>query len=154
LYARQLAFLGATPEKSKYSRFEMAQGNHLGQRDEDGNLIEIATEIQLPEIPGPWSHLLAIFSLSGQALQSGMGLTPLSWLEIKAFIDVNELDITLWERELLKRMSEAYCAEYHKASDPKRPAPYTPEVEENEVDQIALGLQFIEQLKLLRQKKD
>jgi hypothetical protein len=131
----------------------MAQGKHLGQRDEDGNLIEIATEIQLPEIPGPWSHLLAIFSLSGQALQSGMGLTPLSWLEIKAFIDVNEIDITLWERELLKRMSEAYCAEYSRASDPKRPAPYTPEVEENEVDHVGKAIGFMEQMKLLRQQQ-
>lgn len=81
-----------------------------------------------------------------------MGLIPLTWQEIQAFIEVNELDLTLWERELLKKMSEAYCAEYSRASDPQRPAPYVAEKEEDEIDHIALALRFREQMQLLRGK--
>lgn len=104
----------------------------------------------MPDIPGPWTYLLGFFNLSGQAVQSGMGLTPLTWVELKAFREENELDITLWERELLKKMSEAYCAEAHRATDPKRPAPYVPEEEPEEVDNIAKAMRFMEQTRLLR----
>jgi len=132
----------------------MAQGKHLGQRNEDGERIESPAGVHLPEIPGPWTCLLGFFSLSGQASQTGMGLVPLTWTELRAFREENELDITLWERELLKKMSEAYCAEYSRAGDPKRPAPYTPEVEENEVDKIGKAIGFMEQMRLLRQKRE
>jgi hypothetical protein len=149
-----LAWLGASAGNSKHSRLEQIQGNVLKERDEDGSAIACPAEVHLPEVPKAFANLLDFFFASGQAMQSGMGLHGLTWQEIRAFREENELDMTLYEREILKKMSDAYCSEYVKASDPKRPAPYTPEVEENEVDQIALGLQFIEQLKLLRQKKD
>lgn len=132
----------------------MAQGTHLGQRDEEGNAIIIPTEIQLPEIPGPWSPLLGIFALSGQAMQSGMGLVPLDWKELRAFRKENKLDLTLWERELLKKMSEAYCGEYSRASDPHRPCPYVVEKEEDEIDHIATAMRFREQMMLLRGNKN
>lgn len=81
-----------------------------------------------------------------------MGIAPLSWQEIQAFIETNELELMLWEKELIKKMSEAYCAESHKATDPQRPAPYVVEKEEDEIDQIALALKFREQMQLLRGK--
>lgn len=146
LYSRTLAWYGSTPDKSKSSRFEIAQGNTLGQRDDDGELIRGPAGVQLPEIPGPWTYLLGFFNLSGQCTQSGMGLAPLSWQELKAFREENELDITLWERELLKKMSEAYCAEYSRASDPHRPSPYTPDVVDEEIDHIGNALRMMEQL--------
>jgi len=131
---------------------EMAQGDSLGERDDEGNLIKAPAEIQLPPVPQAFEYLLALFFNSGQCTQNGMGISPLSWLEIKAFIEVNELDLMLWEKELIKKMWEAYCAESHKATDPKRPAPYVAEKEEDEIDQIALGLKFREQMQLLRGK--
>lgn len=79
-----------------------------------------------------------------------MGLVPLSWQEIRAFRQENNLNITLFERELLKKMSEAYCAESARATDPKRPAPYAPEVEEDEVDHIGTAIRMREQMQLLR----
>jgi hypothetical protein len=138
------------PEKSKKSRIEQAQGNSLGERDDEGNLIKVQVEVQLPEVPEQWAYLLGLFFNSGQCTQSGFGLIPLSWQEIKAFIEVNELDLMLYEKELLKKMSEAYCAESHKATDPQRPAPYVAEKEEDEIDHIAQALQFREQMRLLR----
>jgi hypothetical protein len=138
------------PEKSKKSRIEHAQGNSLGERDDEGNLVKVQAEVQLPEVPEQWAYLLGLFFNSGQCTQSGFGLIPLSWQEIKAFIEVNELDLMLYEKELLKKMSEAYCAESHKATDPQRPAPYVAEKEEDEIDQIALGIQIRDSMRLLR----
>jgi hypothetical protein len=122
----------------------------LGERDDEGNLIKAPAEVELPDIPAQWTSLLGLFFLSGQATQTGMGLAPLSWQEIKAFIEVNELDLMLYEKELLKKMSEAYCAESHKATDPQRPAPYKEEKEENEIDKIAAAIKMREQMQLLR----
>jgi hypothetical protein len=130
----------------------MAQGISLGSRDDEGNLIKSPTEIQLPKIPPAFEYLLGYYFLSGQCTQSGMGISPLSWLEIQAFIDVNEIPMLLFEKELLKKMSEAYCAESHKATDPQRPAPYVERKAEDEIDRVAQAMRFREQLNLLRGK--
>lgn len=98
--------------------------------------------------------LVANFVNSGQAVQTGYGLAPLSWQEIKAFIEVMDLDLLDWEKKLLKKMSEAYCAESHKATDPKRPPPYAVKKEEEEVDHIGNALRMMERMKLLRQNRE
>jgi hypothetical protein len=138
------------PKGTEKSRIELAQGDTLGARDDEGKLIKAPTEVQLPEIPDQWNYLLGLFFLSGQVTQTGMGLAPLSWQEIKAFIEVNDLDLMLFEKELLKKMSEAYCAESHRATDPHRPAPYVEKKDEDEVDRIAQALQIRKQMRLLR----
>jgi hypothetical protein len=61
------------------------------------------------------------------ATSTGMGLTALSWQELRAFRQENKLNLTLWERATLKKMSEAYAYEYCKASDPSRQPPYKQE---------------------------
>jgi hypothetical protein len=122
----------------------------LGERDEDGNLIKAHTEIQLPPVPRCFEYLLSFFFLSGQCIQTGMGISPLTWVEIESYIRVNELEVLLWEKELLKKMSEAYCAESHKATDPKRPAPYKEEKDEEEIDKMAASVKMWEQMQLLR----
>lgn len=83
-----------------------------------------------------------------------MGLVPLDWVDLRAFRKENKLNLTLWEREMLRKMSEAYCSEYHAASDPKRPAPYKPDLEEEEIDHVGRALGFMEQLRLLQKPKE
>lgn len=129
-------------------------GNQLRERDEDGSMLPAISEIHLPPVSSAYEYLISLFSLSGQASSTGYGLSALSWLELKAFIEVNQLELTLYEVEILKKMSEAYCAEYHAASDPKRPAPYKPEVEEEEIDHIGNALRMREQVMLLRRQTD
>lgn len=79
-----------------------------------------------------------------------MGLVPLSWQELRAFRLETELYITLWERETLKKMSEAYCSEYALASNPNRPAPYSAEKEEDEIDHVAEALRMMEIIRNMR----
>ena len=88
----------------------------------------------MPEINPAFDSLRILFFESGQCLATGQGLIPLTWQEIDAWIRVNKLDLTLWEIETIKKMSESYCAEYSRASDPQRPAPYSPEKDADEID--------------------
>lgn len=126
----------------------------------DSNLAEdssgapiVPLEIELPEIPEYFIHLRELFFMMGQILQTGMGIVPITWVELKAFIDVKELDLTLWERGMLKKMSEAYCNEYAQASSPMRPAPYKVVKEAEEEDGVAIGMQIAAALAAFRKKK-
>lgn len=89
----------------------------------------------MPEINPAFDFLRILFFESGQCLATGQGLVPLTWQEIDAWIRVNQLDLTLWEIETIRKMSEAYCAEYSRATDPQRPAPYSIVKEEDEIDE-------------------
>jgi hypothetical protein len=157
-----MAWLGATPDKQKVSRLEAIENNTLQTRlDDDEDLpedskpiIKVPLEVNLPEIPEAFCHLRELFYLSGQGTSTGYGLAPLSWQEIQAFRTENDLDLTLWERQLLKRMSEAYCAEASKATDPYRPAPYAPQKVDEDVDKIALALKMRDALNAFRTRKN
>lgn len=118
-------------------------------------MTRVPTEVHLPEIAGPFTYLRELFFLYGQCMQSGHGLLPITWQELEAFIHLNELDLMIWEKRILKRMSDAYCSEYSRASNPKRPAPFTPEPDENEEepsvsDLIAKAVRMREQMKKFR----
>jgi hypothetical protein len=55
---------------------------------------------------------------------------------------------------MLKKMSEAYCAEASRATDPKRPAPYAPQKEDEEVDKIALAMKMRDALNAFRKREN
>lgn len=102
--------------------------------------ISVPSEIQLPDTG--LDYLVGHFFSSGQCLQTGQGLVPLTWQEIDAYVKLNELDMCVWELKLIKKMSEAYCAEYSRASDPNRVAPYRVQVLDEEVDQVAKAMKI------------
>lgn len=121
--------------------------------DHSGSSAIVPPDIELPEIPEAFSNLRELFFISGQALQTGMGLAPLTWSEIKAFIDVNELELTLWERGMLKKMSDAYCNEYSHASSPTRPAPYVNVIKDEDEANIVKALQMAANMAAFRKIK-
>jgi hypothetical protein len=152
------------PDKQKMSRLEAIRtGAPLVREKIDSDSPEDSAgapiapvEVNLPEIHPAFLHLQALFFRSGQCSQTGYGLIPLSWQEIQSFIEVNELELTLFEKQMLRKMSEAYCSEYSKAKDIRCPAPYTPERKEDEVedeaDKLAKALRIREQMKSFRKK--
>jgi hypothetical protein len=79
---------------------------------------------------------VSLFYSAGTATQTGMGLVSLSWQEIAAWVQCAGYEdiLTPWELSVIKRMSEAYAAEYSQASAPMRRKPYEPEVDLDEVD--------------------
>lgn len=116
---------------------------------------KIPTEIHLPDVQSTaLGYLLGFFFASGQVIQNGMGIAPLTWQEIKAYNEVNELQMCTWEMGLIKRMSEVYCSEYAQSSDPKRPSPYEVEVEQNVETELAKAKLFRNVLNGFKKRKE
>lgn len=117
------------------------------------------TEIHLPDIPSAFGNLLEFFYGAGQYSNTGMGIISLTWNDIKNYREENDIEMMLWERDAVRRMSSAYCAEYYEAKDPKRPCPYKPvqdELDEEQAQEAALrkALAFREVLKGFRGNKN
>lgn len=90
----------------------------------------------------------------GQITQTAQGIVPLTWCEIKAFLELNEIDLCTWEIKLLKKMSDTYCVEYSRGSDPDRKAPYTEQAKsEQEVDQVAKAINIMKGLSAFKKPK-
>jgi len=70
---------------------------------------------------------------------SGMGAIPLTWLEIEAWLNVTELGLTVWEKLIIKDMSDAYVAELTKSTAKDATAPYTVPVDPEEVNRAAVS---------------
>jgi len=108
----------------------------------------------MPEIDPSVNHLVELFYLSGMATSTGMGLVPLSWQELRAFRLENKLDLLLWEREALQRMSASYCREYALSSDPQRPAPYVPQNQQDEEEaNIKAAMRMLQMTQRFRKKQ-
>lgn len=61
-----------------------------------------------------------------------MGLSPLSWQEIKAWSELTETKLDLWETLSIRNLSNIYTTELSQGSDPKRAAPYVATVQVND----------------------
>lgn len=125
---RHLAWLNATPDGSKKSRRKAFK-----EQDEEAPILE------LPEIEDAGRHLMSYLFEAGVATSNGMGIVPLSWQEIDAWIEVTGLPLSTWEKLTLKEMSEAYVNEFTQASEKDRPAPYIRPVEEEQIDRKAVA---------------
>lgn len=93
-------------------------------------LAEEAT-IPLPDV-GDGLYLVNTLDEIGAALQSGMGLSPITWQEIKSWSDCTGMKLSPWELITLKEMSHAYAVELSQKQDRKRQAPWKTRVETKE----------------------
>ena len=97
---RQLAYYRTTPNKSKTARYEYHKEN-----------------IQFPKIED--EYLISYFELLGCHKQS----FPLDYNEIKAFGELMDLCLSIYEVVTLRKMSEAYLVECSN-KDQNAPIPY------------------------------
>lgn len=70
------------------------------------------------------NYIIGLLYECGLMSPSGMGPLPIGWCEIDAWLRLTERELTLWERLLIKQLSEEYVSELSQASDKNRPAPY------------------------------
>lgn len=66
------------------------------------------------------------------------GITPLSWQEIRAWRTENDLSLSLYEVNAIRRLSAEYASEYHAASEKGRQPPYQ-EFAEEDFDRTAVS---------------
>lgn len=63
---------------------------------------------------------------------SGMGATPLTWVELDAFISRSGYHLTGFEAEQIMRMSRDYCSFSHRAKELGCPPPYSEAITDDE----------------------
>lgn len=62
-------------------------------------------------------HLIGYLQDMGYYLSTGMGMSPLPFTEIKAYIDLMKLDLSIWEVSTLREMSVAYVSQHNNNYD-------------------------------------
>ena len=80
---------------------------------------------EMPELPGA-EHMLNHLWSAGPCMAGGMGPSPLSHVEIRAWQDNTGNLLNGWEADTLHGLSAAYTVELEAAKAPGRPAPYIP----------------------------
>lgn len=77
--------------------------------------------IAWPEVSAPWvlDYLLEV----GPVSAGGLGLSALSWSEIRAWSRLTRTPLTPDTARLLRHLSQVYVAALHASSDPAQP-PY------------------------------
>ena len=79
--------------------------------------------IPLPDISGG-EHILLHLNNLGWCSSNGMGITALSYTEIKAYRDLTETPLNSDEVMLIRQMSQSYVS-YVQNKDPQKKAPYS-----------------------------
>lgn len=63
----------------------------------------------LPPVDGA-EYLTALFMDTGRFSQAGMGITPITWIELSAFNQCCALELNGWELSRLMDMSRSFCS--------------------------------------------
>lgn len=119
--------------------------------------VEGSPYLELPCLDPYESHLVSLWYECGTVYQGGMGIAPLEWGQIIQWADrMFSEDVVEWvksptkrwmpvvtkqytlldyELQIIRQLSQEYCAEYSQASSPHRPCPK--ELSITEVDALA-----------------
>ena len=125
-----MAWLHATPEGAKKSRMTALKA-----------MDENHSSLQMPDIESEHSagYLVGLLQEAGLMSSTGMGPVPLSWHEIKCWMEVTGLQLNTWERLTVKALSDEYVSELVQATARDRPMPYSTIPVEEEIDRTAVA---------------
>jgi len=77
----------------------------------------------MPPLDGV-AHLLGYLYELGPTMAAGMGAGPITYSEIRAWMESVGVDLQPWEVRILRRLSLIYLNESHKAEKRDCPAPW------------------------------
>lgn len=116
-------------------------------------LDEKHPSLELPDLAEyAAGYVIGLLHESGLMSTNGMGPVPISWLEIDAWLRTANLDLSLWEKLTVKRLSEEYVSELLQASDKNRPAPYVPE--KDDIDREAVANKILSIFRRIGKKEE
>lgn len=134
-----MAWLGATPKPPAGSKRETIADeapklSRLDRLKKDG--------VTPPMPPNPAPHIVARLVEIGLTEANGMGASPLSWREIRAWQEATAVELPPWEARLIRHLSTAYLSESRRAESENCPPPWRAEVtqREREVEQARLEM--------------
>lgn len=127
MYVKHLAWLQAAPDLTEA---EAKAGKKKKPR------MEVYTKGHgysfMPQVTA--NYLLSELQNAGLAKSGANGIEPLSWTELKAYVDLTDSALQPWECEAMIEVSRTYVRSYHAASDNTMPPPYVTE-NEDELEQ-------------------
>ncbi len=145
LFVRQSAWLNAIPERPQNDRSQKPAVSRLERlRSMSG---DPDYHPDMPD-PGAASHVLAILLEIGPASSSGMGVVPISHLELAAWQSNIGVELNAWEARTLIRLSREYVSESRSAEKPDAPAPWSSDPSPKDRKIIALSMR--ESIRALR----
>lgn len=126
LYVRHVAWLNAVPRPAPGSkRAEIAakagEGAPSATRLDRLKAVGVKTP---PLPPCPLPHVIGWLFEIGLQDSIGMGAAPLSWREINGWCDATGVDLSGWDRRLIRRLSVDYVGEARRAEDESCPSPW------------------------------
>jgi len=130
-----LGWLHATPKKSDKSRMEMYDEDDFRRR--------------MPEVEA--AYLLRPFFDSGMCSSNGMGVSAISWSELRNYCELTGTELSPWEAEQVMMMSRAYTASLRRSDDPLMPPPFTAEETDDEIQ--ARRAAVVEQMMALKRSR-
>lgn len=104
----------------------------------------------MPEVEEA-EYLLKYWHDAGTVGQGGMGITPLSWQEIRAWRLERTLRLEDYEITAIRALSCDYVSEYHAGTETNRPPPF--EYDESCFDSVAAGNKIKNVLRGLTKKE-
>lgn len=133
----------AIPEGRKESRLSAYKA-----LDEDHPSLE------MPDVETEHSadYLVGLLHEAGLMSSTGMGPVPLSWVEIDAWLNCTQLKLDVWEKLLIKSMSEVYVGERLSATDPNGVPPWTKPVSDEEIEREKISNQLLTFLRNFKRK--
>lgn len=137
LWVRQLAWYNATPKPDPNSKRGQAEPDRVRpSRLEECKRRKI--EPKLPPNPAP--HITDRLIEIGLTEAAGMGVGPISWVQIDAWQRLTGVPIAPWEARLLRTLSLAYVAEGRRAEAETCPPPWRIETtaREREIEEAEL----------------
>jgi hypothetical protein len=128
-----LAWLNASPERAKedktpkLSRLQTFRKYWVPEWDAPLWVIEALRETYMPEMPPleQGGYLVAALMEVGPTVPSGMGVGPVEWPHIEAWSRRMNVDLLPWQSQFIRRLSQEYLSESHKAEKKDAPAPWT-----------------------------
>lgn len=89
----------------------------------------------------PCEFLVSVFVSSGMAQSGGMGLAPLTWVEIDALNNAMRYELRPRECQVLRQMSQAYCSWVKKGESQNCEPPIEP-TDDDAIERIQLQNQL------------
>lgn len=108
-----MAWLNAKPKGKDKSRYKQYSA-----------LSETHPKLVMPDL-GAALYVIELFTEAGICSSNGMGATPLSWQDIDAWLNVTQRKLCLWEKMLVKELSELYVSQLYDSENPNCAAPYS-----------------------------
>ena len=124
------AWLDSTPEKGREPRGKRYVG-------------------ALPPM-GPMPELIEYLFAAGPVEHSGMGFSPLSWVELLAWQDATGVSLDPFEAQAVRDLSLAYVDQYERGKAATCPPPW---IDPEYVDRQGVGKKILSQFRAFQQRR-